>query len=113
MGARESYGHFGPVRTASGPKKSKSMPKNCQVIGRPQFERPAAPIDADRGYCNQIQVRRVFLMDPLQAQLTHSNSVQLHVLKLHRSKVLHRQSLPGFGLPIAKCTGAALGKRYI
>ena len=30
IGPRESYGHFGPVRTGPGPKKSKSMPKNRQ-----------------------------------------------------------------------------------
>ena len=31
IGPRESCGHFGPVRTGPGPKKSKSMPKNRQV----------------------------------------------------------------------------------
>ena len=31
IGPCESYGHFGPVRTSPGPKKSKSMPKNRQV----------------------------------------------------------------------------------
>ena len=30
IGPRESYGHFGPVRTGPGPKKSKSMAKNRQ-----------------------------------------------------------------------------------
>ena len=34
IGPRESYGHFGPVRTGPGPKKSKSMPKNRQAYRR-------------------------------------------------------------------------------
>ena len=31
IGPRESYDHFGPVRTGPGPKTFKSMPKNRQV----------------------------------------------------------------------------------
>ena len=36
IGPCESYGHFGPVRTGPGPKKSKSMPQNRQDLDYPE-----------------------------------------------------------------------------